>query len=189
MRFIIYTVGCLFLLVFITECKQEKEHPCTSQIDSLLYQLDSLNREISSGGIRRISDFSEEIRSDLTLIDSSGLYPPEPGVREEIDNYAYLGSYIDSCIRSCSAFHQEIVLLESDLQSLAEKMASEEPPDSLDKLISGYQEDINELAFRIDTTLNRSMKLVEEYFLVKPRIETIKQQHLASGSEPDEAAD
>lgn len=189
MRSILYTAGCILLLALATHCKQEKEHPCTAKIDTLLYQLDSLSRRISSGEIRRIDDLSYEIRTDLNALDSSAVRPENPPVTQELQDYATLGAYIDSCASSCNAFHQEIVLLESDLLSLKEQITSEEPPDSLEKITSDFQKDIDELALRIDTTLNRSMKLVEQYNLVKPRIENIKQDYIAAGSEPDEAAD
>jgi len=172
--FFLRIVPVLLLATLITcSCRPDKKKGLSSDIiDSLILGLDKIQADIGSPDIQRLNEFYEEIRDDLTsLPDSvSGAH----GNIQTIQSYRQLDNKLNSCLQSCSRFHEEAFLIESSLEeitSLLEK--KQENRKEIETRLHDEAELLADLKRRVDSTRALSELHIRSYYELKPLIDSL----------------
>ena len=140
--------------------------------DTLLNVVYAIQDTISSPQVQMLHEVRQVQSDDLSLFyDSMYVQLINTNITTE---YATLYSRIESCVMACNNYHEEIFLLESELQELLELIhESELTDDSLDKIIHYESELLQDMQTRVDTNLEKIAIHIEYFHELKPQIDSM----------------
>jgi len=165
----------IFLCILIsltTDCKNKEENKQARTVDSLLTVLYDIQDTISSHEVQTLYEVSQVISQDLELVYDS--------MYETVINTPVAGRYsellagVESCILACSEYHEEIFLIESELQELNTLIhGSDLPSDSIDNKILYESDLLNDLKTRIDTNFSNIAYFTGLFYQLKPLMDSL----------------
>lgn len=105
------------IVFFGNACSSPTAGSENSLLDSLLKATVDLQDRISSSEIQQLGDLYREIEEDLNQLNKlSGLLSADEQIL--LNNYLALDSLLGECFGACSKFHEELFIIETDLQEL-----------------------------------------------------------------------
>jgi hypothetical protein len=158
-------------------CKSPAINSHTKLLDSLLQVTSTLYARISSTDIQRLDDFYAGIEEDLNYLEGLSNHLPLAEQRL-LDDYQILENQFGGCLRACGKFHEELYLVETNLQQVRLLLDKKQlNTASADDRIEEEEQLLGELNNRIDNAISLISAHVQDYYELKPGIDSIIARH------------
>jgi len=138
-----------------------------------------LQQKISSPEIQRLSEFRDEILSDLDSLEikvdpSSGNEEDRPPADALVKQYIALNKDLAHCLQACSQFHEEAFILETTIMEIKKRPVEKGTNmDILRELLDGEWSVYTDLANRIDSSIENVNNHRKFFSALKPAIDSI----------------
>jgi hypothetical protein len=169
---LVHPVVLAGLLLAGPGCAPEPKDSKEDLIDSLITRVEEIQAEIGSPEIQRINDHIETIRSDITLLAGRGY---DTSINQQmIWTYRSLDNELNSCLRSCSRYHEEAFMIESSLKEIRSMLGRRQAdPAAMETRLQIEKELLADLKRRVDSTRLSVELRVRAYYRLKPGIDSL----------------
>lgn len=152
------------------------------QADSLRKALNEIQSVLGSPEVQRIDEISRQVRKDLELVPSEdSVAEPDQGI---VNAYEMLGAGLDSCLSSCSRYHEEAYMIESSLEEISDLMKKNgADPREIKTRLAAESLLLEELSQRIEATLTYKEIRLRQYNNLKPQMDSIKAPDESGGAD------
>ena len=175
----IYIPGLLLLVFLHCSCSPRDASQFEAEADSLILMTLELQQKISSPEIQRLSEFRDEILSDLDSLEikvdpSSADEEDRLPSNDLIKQYSALNKNLAHCLKACSQFHEEAFMLETTIMEIkGQSEVKDADQDTLRELLEREWSVYADLAYRIDSSIENVNHHSKLFYSLKPAIDSM----------------
>ncbi len=166
-------ISSLMILLCLPACRTPAPTPLSLRADSLLQEVDSLNKKMISANLDSIQDLFAKISSEHAfLMENLEEFPALNLNNEQYKQLDSITRIIGLCLDACNDFYSEISVSENHLEMIAEEIDEGDIPDSvLNVKLTQESVLLDNLAIRVTARMELMHSHLRIYRDIQPYIE------------------
>ena len=170
----------VWVFVMISCTRPDMESNRVNEIDSLIDEVNRINKSLSSSRLEHISGIHQQMDQDINFFRDSVNENPPRRIQKKLVQHENIYKKVDSTLNSIHSYNEEIFLSSEMLKEYKEKYTSGDVEESaLIPVIEKEKHLVRDIRQRVDLRINETENYLRDYVLIYPEILEYKEDYKA----------
>jgi hypothetical protein len=176
------------MVIALNACaRPEIEADHVNEIDSLILEVNRINKSLSSSRLEHISGIHHQMDQDRRFFLDSVKERPPLSIRKKLELHEAIFKTVDSTLNSIHSYNEEIYLSSEMLKEYKEKYTKGDVDESeLMPIIEKEKYLVRDIRERVGLRINEIENYLEDYVLIYPEILRYKKEYKARDDNRDQ---